>query len=148
MHFCDQLFYNSRRFTFGETQNATRGAFMCWDQNHSLITLSFSLEGLPVNHIICANQPVIFVTQLKRIVVYAAQHTAIYFHNKLSWFLLSNKAFEVNCIVTNPVVQRIKKKSSRTKCGNEIIILAFCFKDGAYYCYCAHVLRISRYSDF
>ena len=22
------------------------------------------------------------------------------------------------------------------------------FKDGAYYCYCAHVLRISRYSDF
>ena len=21
-------------------------------------------------------------------------------------------------------------------------------KDGAYYCYCAHVLRISRYSDF
>ena len=23
-----------------------------------------------------------------------------------------------------------------------------CFKDGAYYCYCAYVLRISRYSDF
>ena len=22
------------------------------------------------------------------------------------------------------------------------------FKDGAYYCYCAYVLRISRYSDF
>ena len=22
------------------------------------------------------------------------------------------------------------------------------FKEGAYYCYCAHVLRISRYSDF
>ena len=26
---------------------------------------------------------------------------------------------------------------------------ATCFiKDGAYYCYCAYVLRISRYSDF
>ena len=24
----------------------------------------------------------------------------------------------------------------------------FCLKDGAYYCYCAHVLRISRYSSF
>jgi len=24
----------------------------------------------------------------------------------------------------------------------------FSFKDGAYYCYCAYVLRISRYSDF
>ena len=23
-----------------------------------------------------------------------------------------------------------------------------CFKDGAYYCYCAYVLRISRYSGF
>ena len=23
-----------------------------------------------------------------------------------------------------------------------------CLKDGAYYCYCAYVLRISRYSDF
>ena len=22
------------------------------------------------------------------------------------------------------------------------------FKDGAYYCYCAYVLRVSRYSDF
>ena len=22
------------------------------------------------------------------------------------------------------------------------------FKDGAYYCYCAYILRISRYSDF
>ena len=27
-----------------------------------------------------------------------------------------------------------------------IFILAF--KDGAYYCYCAYLLRISRYSDF
>ena len=23
-----------------------------------------------------------------------------------------------------------------------------CFKDGAYFCYCAYVLRISRYSGF
>ena len=26
--------------------------------------------------------------------------------------------------------------------------LRFLIKDGAYYCYCAYVLRISRYSDF
>ena len=26
--------------------------------------------------------------------------------------------------------------------------LAFLCEDGAYYCYCAYVLRISRYSDF
>ena len=28
------------------------------------------------------------------------------------------------------------------------IIKRFLFKDGAYYCHCAYVLRISRYSDF
>ena len=27
-------------------------------------------------------------------------------------------------------------------------MLMFWFKDGAFYCYCAYVLRISRYSDF
>ena len=27
-------------------------------------------------------------------------------------------------------------------------IWSWLFKDGAYYCYCAYVLRISRYSDF
>ena len=27
-------------------------------------------------------------------------------------------------------------------------ITLFVLKDGAYYCYCAYVLRISRYSDF
>ena len=41
--------------------------------------------------------------------------------------------------------------------GNIIIIIIITFvhtdinitlKDGAYYCYCAYVLRISRYSDF
>ena len=26
--------------------------------------------------------------------------------------------------------------------------LSHCLKDGAYYCYCAYILRISRYSDF
>ena len=29
-----------------------------------------------------------------------------------------------------------------------IVHLFTCIKDGAYYCYCAYVLRISRYSDF
>ena len=32
--------------------------------------------------------------------------------------------------------------------GILIIITTFKIKDGAYYCYCAYVLRISRYSDF
>ena len=27
-------------------------------------------------------------------------------------------------------------------------ITGLSIKDGAYYCYCAHVLRVSRYSDF
>ena len=29
-----------------------------------------------------------------------------------------------------------------------VSILYIVLKDGAYYCYCAYVLRISRYSDF
>ena len=29
-----------------------------------------------------------------------------------------------------------------------IAIMGMHIKDGAYYCYCAYVLRISRYSDF
>ena len=31
---------------------------------------------------------------------------------------------------------------------NSYVIYASVLKDGAYYCYCAYVLRISRYSDF
>ena len=36
------------------------------------------------------------------------------------------------------------KLSSQIRLANSSIEL----KDGAYYCYCAYVLRISRYSDF
>ena len=32
--------------------------------------------------------------------------------------------------------------------ANTFCIIRTSFKDGAYYCYCAYVLRISRYSDF
>ena len=54
----------------------------------------------------------------------------------------------------------IRKHWSRiTKCGSTLITkkpsftdkrmaLHGVFKDGAYYCYCTYVLRISRYSDF
>ena len=35
---------------------------------------------------------------------------------------------------------------SRLLCGKYLVEGEL--KDGAYYCYCAHVLRISRYSDF
>ena len=31
---------------------------------------------------------------------------------------------------------------------NRSPVISFGLKDGAYYCYCAYVLRISRYSDF
>ena len=30
----------------------------------------------------------------------------------------------------------------------ESMLFSMDFKDGAYYCYCAYVLRISKYSDF
>ena len=32
--------------------------------------------------------------------------------------------------------------------GIHKVLTVFIFKDGAYFCYCAYVLRISRYSDF
>ena len=33
--------------------------------------------------------------------------------------------------------------------GNQLLLpKAVCLKNGAYYCYCAYVLRISRYSSF
>ena len=31
--------------------------------------------------------------------------------------------------------------------GKRDTFIIYIFKDGAYYCYCAYVLRISRYSD-
>ena len=39
---------------------------------------------------------------------------------------------------------------NRTKFGPSVthILCSFSFKGGAYYCYCAYVLRISRYSNF
>ena len=39
------------------------------------------------------------------------------------------------------------KKKQQNKIKNTYLSI-FRFKDGAYYCYCAYVLRISRYSDF
>ena len=32
--------------------------------------------------------------------------------------------------------------------GGYFLAIGYPFKDGAYYCYCAYVLRICRYSDF
>ena len=33
-------------------------------------------------------------------------------------------------------------------CSHSYVVYGTIVKDGAYYCYCAYVLRISRYSDF
>ena len=38
--------------------------------------------------------------------------------------------------------------SSTSNCTLQHCYLYVSLKDGAYYCYCAYVLRISRYSDF
>ena len=45
---------------------------------------------------------------------------------------------------------RVKFQFSDKRAGilNVSVTLYEHFKDGAYYCYCAYVLRISRYSDF
>ena len=50
---------------------------------------------------------------------------------------------ELNWIVFMAIVKhfRVKMRLAFFCCANLI-------KDGAYYCYCAYVLRISRYSDF
>ena len=47
-------------------------------------------------------------------------------------------------------IQRVQNAAARLayNAGKYCHITPFLFKDGAYYCYCAYVLRISRYSDF
>ena len=44
----------------------------------------------------------------------------------------------------------VRAESFRRLYGGELELIVFLLsiKDGAYYCYCAYVLRISRYSDF
>ena len=48
--------------------------------------------------------------------------------------------------------RQFKNPTRHTICNLCLVIYSGvklkCFKDGAYYCYCAYVLRISRYSDF
>ena len=44
--------------------------------------------------------------------------------------------------------KRVERVSRARQLANELRSSIFSFKDGAYYCYCAYVLRISRYSDF
>ena len=47
------------------------------------------------------------------------------------------------------VTQKKIRHFIKRYCNDLDIKLVFSsFKDGAYYCYCAYVLRISRYSDF
>ena len=42
----------------------------------------------------------------------------------------------------------LEEMLSHSDCKNLFTVVRGDLKDGAYYCYCAYVLRISRYSDF
>ena len=44
--------------------------------------------------------------------------------------------------------EKRKKSSGKYLSNDDVKRLEETLKDGAYYCYCAYVLRISRYSDF
>ena len=52
-----------------------------------------------------------------------------------------------NGLAPNIINELFKQKNSRYSLRNSGFDI-LTFKDGAYYCYCAYVLRISRYSGF
>ena len=54
----------------------------------------------------------------------------------------------IECVLT--VNLKIQKKIYFVYTHNALLARLYTgrIKDGAYYCYCAYVLRISRYSDF
>ena len=62
----------------------------------------------------------------------------------------SPAALNEQCIgsYTSHRVKGLYSSPEKTWKSNHLHFLLSYFKDGAYYCYCAYVLRISRYSDF
>ena len=48
----------------------------------------------------------------------------------------------------NMALQRLREAAEKAKIELSASVQVLSVKDGAYYCYCAYVLRISRYSDF
>ena len=57
----------------------------------------------------------------------------------ISGFLL---LLQVNLLAPGLKIRQISTRS------NILAMYMTSFRDGAYYCYCAYILRISRYSDF
>jgi len=60
--------------------------------------------------------------------------------HKISSYKLEGKKEDLRKSTTLWIKRRFNKRTYRTE--KKLL------KDGAYYCYCAYVLRISRYSDF
>ena len=53
----------------------------------------------------------------------------------------------INTFVNSWVTGQHPSQASVERVGNDVTRVVIPFKDGAYYCYCAYALRISRYSD-
>ena len=49
---------------------------------------------------------------------------------------------------SSPNCDRNGEENGSTEMAGVLLSLQSSLKDGAYYCYCAYVLRITRYSDF
>ena len=60
----------------------------------------------------------------------------------------SDKLAEAEATVSRCVKRKSSWKSVQKNAHDRVCYVSVTFKDGAYYCYCAYVLRISRYSDF
>ena len=64
----------------------------------------------------------------------------------LLWNKLTKKLRSFNREVKHDVYDKWQDEISSSKPWSSQLWTQF--KDGAYYCYCAYVLRLSRYSDF
>ena len=71
----------------------------------------------------------------------------MYFNNKLIHFISWIATYPLDKVM---IIFSLKKQGLVYRCYiQRTYIFSFRFlKDGAYYCYCAYVLRILRYSDF
>ena len=92
------------------------------------------------------------VDQFRADIIAASFHVAQVFEEKDDVLWAWKKLFKNICDLHAPMKRAKIRSQSSPSINNEIrrkMNLKFkLFKDGAYYCYCAYVLRISRYSDF
>ena len=99
---------------------------------------------------------IVFNTLDKRNFVSPHSHVISSMYGLESCISLSCTTFRTICFssLDNPAgnlnVRRIERVAfhSQLKVHEHIRHVQAILKDGAYYCYCAYVLRISRYSDF